>query len=222
MYYGLAKKQDYFAERVNRFIAMASTPIANAYCGEYEDQVKKFLRLEELGVYNIGGFDASSATLDPVCSMIGGSICDEVRDLEESFTAAKPVKLLMHAFQNCIAQRFQEPQSLEKWAAGEIYTPIVDYANIDRVPVTHIHPIEDTLCDPVIAEYQFAQLGTKEKYLSWEKGGHISFYIEMYDDKVTRIVSAIENGFTVASAIKTSSVVITAVSLLGASSILMF
>ena len=128
----------------------------------------------------------------------------------------------MNAYQSCIAQRSQEPQSLEKWAAGEIYTPIIDYANIDRVPVTHIHPIEDTICDPVMAEYHFTQLGTKEKYLSWEKGGHVIFYTNVYDDKVTRIVSAIENGFTVASAIKTSSVVITAVSLLGASSILMF
>ena len=101
MYYGLVKKQDYFAERVNRFIALASTPIANTYCGEYEEQVKKFLALEEMGVYNIGGNDASSAeNMDAICSKIGGLICVEASDVDD---AAKPIKLLMNAYQSCIA-----------------------------------------------------------------------------------------------------------------------
>ena len=45
-----------------------------------------------------------------------------------------------------VEQRFQEPQSLEKWAAGERITPLVDLGKIDRVPVTLVHPASDKIC----------------------------------------------------------------------------
>lgn len=45
MYYGLAKKQDYFAERVNRFVVLASC-IFTIRPATYEEEVKKYLALD--------------------------------------------------------------------------------------------------------------------------------------------------------------------------------
>ena len=47
MWYALAKRQDFFAKRVNRFIAMASCTIPNSYPGvpvDFENMVKLFLK----------------------------------------------------------------------------------------------------------------------------------------------------------------------------------
>lgn len=42
MWYGLAKKPDWYAERIERFVALAATPIIMEFCGEYEEEVKRF------------------------------------------------------------------------------------------------------------------------------------------------------------------------------------
>ena len=66
-YYGLAKMQDYFAPRVHRFIAMASCIQRGLFYFEYEEQVKKFAKLEELGIYNFNGGDESSGSAAQIC-----------------------------------------------------------------------------------------------------------------------------------------------------------
>ena len=43
MYYGLAKRQDFFADRVHRFVALASCIQRRVY-GTYEQEVTNFLR----------------------------------------------------------------------------------------------------------------------------------------------------------------------------------
>ena len=60
MYYGLAKKQDYFAERVNRFVALASCIFYTGSKYNYEETVKAALIMDNLGVYNFYGNDEGS------------------------------------------------------------------------------------------------------------------------------------------------------------------
>ena len=66
MWYALSKRQDFFAEKVNRFISMATCTIPETYPGvpiDYEGLVALFLRAEELGISNVQGNDASSIPL---------------------------------------------------------------------------------------------------------------------------------------------------------------
>jgi len=61
-WYALAKNQDYYAERVHRFIAMASCthPIPYANLRNYDQIVRFFNKLISAGVYNQHGEDAAS------------------------------------------------------------------------------------------------------------------------------------------------------------------
>ena len=54
-----------------------------------------------------------------------------------------------------IAGQFQEPISLEKWAAGQIYSTPVQLSNIDRVPVSIVHPDADEYCDAITMEWTY-------------------------------------------------------------------
>lgn len=66
MWYALSKRQDFFAEKVNRFISMAACTIPEGYPGvpiDYEGIVALFLRAEELGISNVQGTDESSIPL---------------------------------------------------------------------------------------------------------------------------------------------------------------
>ena len=45
-----------------------------------------------------------------------------------------------YAAQLTFTDRFQEPQTIEKWFAGEKVTDLVDLRKIDRVPVTAFMP----------------------------------------------------------------------------------
>ena len=47
----------------------------------------------------------------------------------------------MYFTQIALAGQFQEFIDLESWAAGELYSKPVNLSNIDRVPVTLVHPI---------------------------------------------------------------------------------
>ena len=115
------------------------------------------------------------------------------------------VAALMYFAQIAIEQRFQEPQTLEKWAAGERITPLVDLGNIDRVPVSIVMPISDQACSTEMTEMVYTQLGTKEKYIRWEHGTHLQFIgrqdpifglpiFRQSDTYMTRLVETIEYG----------------------------
>lgn len=77
MYYALAKNQDYYAERINRFIAL-TTCVYNRIAEDYEIEVSKYLTYDKLGIYNRFGGDESSATADKVCGLFSKSDCDEL------------------------------------------------------------------------------------------------------------------------------------------------
>ena len=81
MWYALSHKQDYFAERTHRFIAMASciAPDLSAVAGgltEYEEIVAFFLKLREMGIENMYGLDEASATdYEVMCAMFQNYGC---------------------------------------------------------------------------------------------------------------------------------------------------
>ena len=60
--------------------------------------------------------------------------------------------------QTTITDRFQEPQTLELWQAGETETDPVDLGNIDRVPVTIFMPTNDSTCPSPKAEEHFEMI----------------------------------------------------------------
>ena len=60
--YGLSSQQDYWADKVNRFISMATCTVNPGL--DYDTEVAKYTTYDELGFYNVGGNDES--TLDPV------------------------------------------------------------------------------------------------------------------------------------------------------------
>ena len=60
IYYGLAKKQDYFAPRVHRFIALASCISPSRPASTYVNTIQEFLWYDQSGLYNVNGGDESS------------------------------------------------------------------------------------------------------------------------------------------------------------------
>ena len=97
--------------------------------------------------------------------------------------------------QTTIADRFQEPQTLELWQAGETETDLVDLGNIDRVPVTIFMPTSDSACPSPKAEEHFEMIQS-EKYLVWQAGDH-GVFIWLYDDEfMDRLEEIIKTGNT--------------------------
>ena len=76
MYYGLAKKQDWFAERTHRFIGLSSCiiPSIDEFM-TYEGWVGKFKALDSLGYYSFHGGDGSEIDSDVVCETMDGYEC---------------------------------------------------------------------------------------------------------------------------------------------------
>ena len=73
---------------------------------------------------------------------------------------------------------------MEKWAAGELYSAPVNLSNIDRVPVSIVHPIQDEVCDASMIEWTYAQMQQEEKHLRFEHGGHLLFVFSSANDYV--------------------------------------
>ena len=100
--------------------------------------------------------------------------------------------------QTTIADRFQEPQTLELWQAGETETDLVDLGNIDRVPVTIFMPTSDSACPSPKAEEHFEMIQS-EKYLVWQAGDH-GVFIWLYDDEfMDRLEEIIKTGDTISN-----------------------
>ena len=63
-YYGLAKKQDYFAERLHRFVALASCIFSDQLVYDYDRWVSEALYWEQKGYYNYNGRDEAAIPND--------------------------------------------------------------------------------------------------------------------------------------------------------------
>ena len=75
IFYGMAKNQDYFAERVSRFVALAPCIWTDLLPLTWEEQVSKYLMYDKLGMYSFDGGDGSDAT-DEICTYINDADCD--------------------------------------------------------------------------------------------------------------------------------------------------
>ena len=83
---------------------------------------------------------------------------------------------------------------MEKYKAGERITPLVELKNIDRVPVSLVHPVFDRKCPIPQAEYIYSQIASQEKYMRFEHGNHMIFAFYATQDYVDRMVQTIETG----------------------------
>ena len=188
IFYALATDQDWYADRVHRFVGLAPCHYYREVYS-FENQRLRFLKLNELGLHNYFGRDESSVTMEN-CVQIAGPECD----LVSINGFGLPVNSLMYFTQIALAGQFQESISLERWAAGELYSTPVNLSNIDRVPVSIVHPIQDEICDTTMIEWTYAQMQQQEKYLRFEHGGHLKFALASNDGYVQRMVETIEYG----------------------------
>lgn len=57
---------------------------------------------------------------------------------------------------------------------GETIAPLIDLAKIDRVPISLVIGAKDLLACPVpFSEQYFNQITSAEKYIRFERGGHL-------------------------------------------------
>lgn len=74
IFYALAKQQDFYASRVNRFVAMSSCHYPETLNNSYDIQIRQYLKFDQIGVYNIWGGDETSLTADN-CDQISDAFC---------------------------------------------------------------------------------------------------------------------------------------------------
>ena len=75
-----------------------------------------------------------------------------------------------------------------------IYSPIVDLGNIDRVPVTLVHALDDAGCSIEAAEWHYSQIRSPDTFIRMEIGAHIVFGWAFWDSLTERMVQTIETG----------------------------
>ena len=99
----MAKDQDWYAERVNRFIGLSACQYIRTD-STYEEEVLYFSKLNEVGVYNFFGGDESSLNAEN-CAAARSSDCGNL-----GFDAqAVAINAFMYFSQIAIEGRFQEP-----------------------------------------------------------------------------------------------------------------
>ena len=83
MWYALAKNQDYFAKRVNRYVALASCLFADSYewASTYDKVSKIYHQFEKNGIYNLYGGDESSIGWGAIECYADGGDNDECKEL---------------------------------------------------------------------------------------------------------------------------------------------
>ena len=74
IFYALAKNQDWYASRIHRFVGLAPCHYYRDVFG-YDYQRLRFLKLNQLGLYNYFGNDESSVTNEN-CVQVSGPECD--------------------------------------------------------------------------------------------------------------------------------------------------
>ena len=77
---------------------------------------------------------------------------------------------------------------IQQWLSDDRITPLVDLSKIDRVPVSFVVAIGDGLCPPELHEAWFASMTTPEKYIRFERGGHMIFWFKADDAFLRRMV----------------------------------
>ena len=84
IWYALAKHQDFYADKVHRFVALASCIISKAGDSSPSDVAKYYWYLDQKGIYNYFGDDESSKTMAEIDCIAEGKRCGEETTLELS------------------------------------------------------------------------------------------------------------------------------------------
>ena len=88
---------------------------------------------------------------------------------------------------------------MERWAAGERISPLVDLKKIDRVPISIVHPIVDLRCEVELnAEWVYNQIQSKDKHIQFINLNHYSFIYRGDWDLMVRLANTIETGKSLA------------------------
>ena len=110
----------YFADRVERFIALAPCVYLNRPPYSYEEVVEMFNK--KINVDN-----------EPYFSSL--------------FGFPVPTKQLLHHYQIALQKRFQDFIPFDEFAGGKVTSDLVGLSKIDLVPLTLIAGSEDKLCN---------------------------------------------------------------------------
>ena len=126
---------------------------------DYEGLTSMFLRINELGIYSVYGDDEGSDDLINLACAVSeeplvclGNWFAQLIDFDSWGAQTQSIGAFLYYAQLLVEGRFQEPQSLIKYAQGERVTPLVPIWNIDRVPVSIVHAIDDHRCGMAFAE----------------------------------------------------------------------
>lgn len=175
MFYALAKNQDFYADKVHRFVSLSGCPVP-AVEEDYDDSVDMFWDLYEDGIYNYGGNDESSY------------------DEDDEEGKGWSVKTHMYDAQIHFAGRLQEPIELEPWGDDQIYSTEILMSAIDRTPVSILHTSRDELCPVEFLKDAYEEMTVEEKYIVVERGDHGYFASETPTRLVNFVAETIENG----------------------------
>ena len=213
-WYGMAHKQDFFAERVHRFVALSSCVYPALYdnLNEYDEITSLFLRIEELGYTSMFGpeedetspfFTKVMCDADPTSANCNWPewFPDFLLSIDQDSFRFYPIsiKQLLYFAQLYLEQRFQEPQTLAKYAMGERITPLVPVWNIDRVPVTLVHGLADERCPIHQAEFMLDQIKSPERYFVVQNASHYTYLTSTDPNLVRDIDQIIKTGHTMGS-----------------------
>lgn len=154
----MAKKPDFFAEHVNRLIAV-SPCVFNSPPLPYPDIAVYLKDLREKGILFVPT-TLSISDYDPVAPRIDCAK-DESKDCE--YEAGYPVASQVYWAQIRQNERFQEPIPLDQWLRGEDVSPLVPLDRI-QTPTSLMVGARDKNCRPEMHEWMFHQIGTEEKY----------------------------------------------------------
>ena len=79
---------------------------------------------------------------------------------------ASPLKSLIYFMENAAENRFQEPISIDKYAAGERHSDLIDLSKVTQIPLSFIIATEDEECLASYGEDIFDDFsGAEEKYI---------------------------------------------------------
>ena len=65
---------------------------------------------------------------------------------------------------------------------------MIDLGNIDRVPVSIVHSLDDSRCSTEMAEWFYAQIKSDDKYIRFEMGDHYLFSYPALSPWMDRLV----------------------------------
>ena len=163
MFSALASRPTDFADKVQRFIPMATCLVMPGR--GYDEVVAEYARMDELGFLNYGGGDEAEFDATTFCDgftsekLCGSGDAEGKRLLagEDEASRVGTVKGTYWYAQMSAEETFQEPIPLEDYAMGIRTGTALSVGDI-TVPVSMVHPISDESCTLAAAQAHAAEL----------------------------------------------------------------